>query len=66
MTDVAIQSVSSTITIADDSPAAALPQGAGSSPGFHDMEVARLKEILRPIIVDLLGEELARHRRMRG
>lgn len=31
---------------------------------FDDIE--RIRDLLRPIIVDLLGEELARHRRMRG
>lgn len=30
---------------------------------FADIE--RIRELLRPIIIDLLGEELARHRRMR-
>jgi hypothetical protein len=42
------------------------PAGASGPPNFHSMEVARLKDLLRPIIVDLLGEELSRARRIRS
>jgi hypothetical protein len=63
MTDVAIAKVSSNVVIGEG---AVTPAGASGPPDFHSMEVSRLKDLLRPIIVDLLGEELSRARRMRS
>jgi hypothetical protein len=63
MTDVAISHVSSEVVIGEET---ITPAGAAAGPGMHSMEVSRLKDLLRPIIVELLGEELARTRRMRG
>lgn len=65
MTDVAINKVSSELIIEPDTVTGS-PGAMSGGPGFHDMEVARLKDLLRPIIVELLGEELARTSRMRG
>lgn len=63
MTDLAIAKVSSEVVIGEET---VTPAGAGGPPDFHSIEVARLKDLLRPIIVDLLGEELSRARRMRS
>jgi hypothetical protein len=59
---VTIGAVSSSITFEDD-PLVARPIEQIRAQ-FDDIE--RIRDLLRPIIVDLLGEELARHRRMRG
>lgn len=65
MTQITVDTFSGDISFEADR--AVAPTGAmGPGGHLHDMEIARLKEILRPIIVDLLGEELARYRKMRG
>jgi len=65
MTDqpgVTIGTVNSTVTFEEDTIVARPIEQIRAQ--FDDIE--RIRELLRPIIVDLLGEELARHRRMRG
>lgn len=59
---VTIGAVSSSITFEDDTLVARPIEQIRAE--FDDIE--RIRDLLRPIIVDLLGEELARHRRMRG
>jgi hypothetical protein len=59
---VTIGAVSSSITFEDDTIVARPIEQIRAE--FDDIE--RIRDLLRPIIVDLLGEELARHRRMRG
>lgn len=57
---VAIGAVNSSISFEPDVTARPIDQIRAE---FADIE--RIRELLRPIIIDLLGEELARHRRMR-
>lgn len=64
MTDVAIDKMTTTIEFEPAGPAA-MPQGvAGSRAEAADR--MRLKELLRPVILEILGDELAMHARMRG
>ena len=59
---VQITDMSTVISFADDPLVATPPQFAEA--GGDD--VSRLRELLRPIIVDLLEDELSRYMRRRG
>ena len=64
MTDVTIADMQTTITFEQDSisdrPPVASPQDGGTA------DVEALRRILRPIIIDLLSDELNQYMRMRG
>jgi hypothetical protein len=64
MTDVNVQNVDATFTFE--------PEVITASPGVvaaarqQAEDVARLKELLKPIILSILEDELSTHKRMRG
>lgn len=66
MADVQIDSMDMTIEIESPSaPAAtAAAPAAGSGGGAADM--LRLRELLRPLVLEVLEDELARYSRIRG
>jgi hypothetical protein len=64
MTDVSINSVSASINFQPDSPSGT-PAASGMAGGQGD-DPARLRALLRPIILELLEDELGNYLRMRG
>jgi hypothetical protein len=64
MSEVQIGQMDTVIEFEPEVITATPPQYSAASGGGDD--VSRLRELLRPIIVDLLEDELSRYMRMRG
>ncbi|MGB4827040.1 MAG: hypothetical protein WBP18_07140 [Paracoccaceae bacterium] len=64
MTDVGIGQMTTTIEFEPEVKTAS-PQGMARA-AAEATDVQRLKELLRPVIMDILGDELDLHERMRG
>lgn len=67
MADLQIGSMDTTIEFEVESvaaPAGTSPGGEGAGGGAADM--LRLRELLRPLVLEVLEEELARYARIRG
>ncbi len=64
MTDVQIGQMDTVIELQQDT-VTAMPPGAAPAAAGGD-EIERLRALLRPIIIELLEDELGTYRRMRG
>jgi hypothetical protein len=65
MTDVQIDAFDATIELKSDAGGAQAAPGV-APPGDGLADAARLRELLRPIILDVLEDELSLYTRMRG
>ena len=66
MSEVQIGQMDTVIEFEPEVITATPPQFATPGAGAGGDDVSRLRELLRPIIIDLLEDELSRYMRMRG
>jgi hypothetical protein len=66
MADVRIGTMETTLELEPEPVAAAATSSPGGEPAGSPADALRLRELLRPLVLEVLEDELARYTRIRG